>query len=416
VREQLVAAQQKLPAHLPGIPLELLGVCGVMALSGLLLLWPGLSLLSDGFPLLGDGSFGLAVGLLAIDIGALIVALAAAFGLLAWRLSHGDRVARGMSYILLGSIVFAVIVGGSHPTGLIVVMLLSVACLIVLAAAPNVRQFFTGAAAPGAGQPVSVTIARTLLTWFAVAAIFLGVTFLPMGVIGGQMVLAGIIFLAVGIGVFLLSSRLARGEPTARLIVTILMAVYALLALIGGGRNTATLLDLGIAAGIVCLLWLPQDAKDFFAQHAAQSPAPVQSPYAAPGYGAPGNGVPGYGAPGSGAPGQGGPGYGGSGYWDSGYAGPGTGSGGAGSGGAGSGGAGSAFGGPSYGGQGYGGQPDDGQVGGRPAGGPGYGGGYSGAGYNGASSGNSPSYGNGAGYQNGAGYGQPGGDGQGGFR
>jgi hypothetical protein len=311
-----------------------------------------------------------------------------------------------MSYILLGSIVFAVIVGGSHPTGLIVVMLLSVACLIVLAAAPNVRQFFTGAAAPGAGQPVSVTIARTLLTWFAVAAIFLGVTFLPMGVIGGQMVLAGIVFLAVGIGVFLLSSRLARGEPTARLIATILMAVYALLALIGGGRNTATLLDLGIAAGIVCLLWLPQDAKDFFAQHAAQSPAPVQSPYAAPGYG----------APGSGAPGQGGPGYGGPGYWDSGYAGPGTGSGGAGSGGAGS-----AFGGPSYGGQGYGGQPDDGQVGGPSAGGLGYGGGYSGAGYNGAgyngaSSGNSPSYGNGAGYQNGAGYGQPGGDGQGGFR
>jgi hypothetical protein len=344
VREQLVAAQQKLPAHLPGIPLELLGVCGVMALSGLLLLWPGLSLLSDGFPLLGDGSFGLAIGLLAVDVGALVLALAAALGLLAWRLSHGDRVARGMSYILLGSIVFAVIVGGSHPTGLVIVMLFSVAALIVLAAAPNVRQFFTGAAAPDAGQPVSVTMARTLLTWFAVVAIFLGVTFLPMGVLGAQMVFAGVIFLAAGIGVFLLSSRLARGEPTARLITTILMAAYALLALVGGGRNTGTLLDLGIAAGIVCLLWLPQDARAFF----AQPPAQAQSPYA-PGYGAPG-----YGAPGPGAAG--------------------------------------------YGAQSFGGQSFGGQAGGPPAGGAGYGDGY----------GNGSGYSGNSGYDNGAGYGQPG--------
>jgi hypothetical protein len=358
VREQLAAAQQKLPAHLPGIPLEVLGVCGVMALSALLLLWPGLQLLSDGFPLLGDGSFGLAIGLLAIDLGALVLALAAALGLLAWRLSHGDRVARGMSYILLGAIIFAVVVGGSHPTGLIIVMLLSAACLIVLAAAPNVRQFFTGAAAPEGGQPVSVTIARTLLTWFAVAAIFLGITFLPMGILGGQMVFAGVIFLAVGVGVFLLSSRLARGEPTARLIVTILMAVYALLALIGGGRNTGTLLDLGIAAGIVCLLWLPQDARDFF----AQPPAPVQqSPFAAPG-----NSPPGYGAPGQGA--QGGPSFGGNGDGASGYGGSGYNN-----------------------GAGY-------------NNGPGYGGaGYGGAGYGGA------------GYDNGADYGQPG-NGQDGFR
>jgi len=395
VREQLIAAQQKLPAHLPGIPLELLGVCGVMALSGLLLLWPGLSLLSDGFPLLGDGSFGLAVGLLAIDLGALILALATALGLLAWRLSHGDRVARGMSYILLGAIVFAVIVGGSHPTGLIIVMLLSVACLIVLAAAPNVRQFFTGAAAPDGGQPVSITIARTLLTWFAVAAIFLGVTFLPMGILGGQMVFAGIIFLAVGVGVFLLSSRLARGEPTARLIATILMAVYALLALVGGGRNTGTLLDLGIAAGIVCLLWLPQDAKDFFAQPPAQVQQP---PFAAPGYGAPGQGAQGYGDSGFGGAG----GFGSVGGFD------GAGSGSAGSGASGNNGAG-------YGGQSFGGQsggPPHGGHGDGPSGygGPGYGVGYNnGAGNNtGAGYGNGAGYNTGAGYNDGAGYGQPG--------
>jgi hypothetical protein len=390
----MVAAQRKLPAHLPSIPLELLAVCGLMALSGILLLWPGLSLLSDGFPVLGDGSFGLALGLLVIDIGALILALAAALLLLAWRLSLGDRVARGLSYVLLGAIVFSSLVGGTQPVGLIIVMLFSIAALIILAAAPNVRQFFTGAAAPDGGQPVSVVIARTLLTWFAVAAIFLGVTFLPMGVLGGKMVLAGVIFLGVGAGVIAVSSRLARGEPMARLIVTGLMALYALLALIGGGRNTGTLLELCIAAGIACLLWLPQDAKAFFAQAPAQAQQPqfgaagfgapgYDGGYGAPGNGAPANGAPGnrgggYGAPGNGAPANGAPGNRGGGYGAPGNGAPGGGAGYGAPGGSGAGyGAGAGYGGGAgygagaggyegQGGGGYGGQPFGG------AGGQGY--------------------------------------------
>ncbi len=145
------------------------------------------------------------------------------------------------------------------------------------------------------------------------AAIFLGVTFLPMGIIGAQRVFAGVIFLVVGIGVFMVSARLARGEPMARFIATALMAVYALLGLVGGGRDTATLLEFGLAAGIVCLLWLPQDARAFF----AQPPAQVQSPFAAPGNNSPGYEAPGYEAPGNGAQGYGAQGYGAQGYGDS---------------------------------------------------------------------------------------------------
>ena len=305
VREQLSSAQQKLPGHLPRIPLELLGVCGAMALSGLLLLWPSLALLGDGFPILGDGSSGLALGLLAIDIGVIILAFAAVLLLLAWRLSHGDRVARGLSYVMLGAIAFAVLVGGDHSVGLIIVMLLSLACIAVLALVPAVKQFFTGPDAPHGDESMSVTMVRTLLTWFAGSAIFLGVTFLPMGAIGAQMVVAGLVFIAVGVGVFMLSSRLARGQSTARLITTGLTGAYALLALIGGGRNTATLLDLAIAAGVVCLLWLPEDARRHFAQSAPQ----VQSAFTGPAFGGPG-----YGGQASGGSAYGGPGYGYPGY------------------------------------------------------------------------------------------------------
>jgi hypothetical protein len=353
IREQLSSAQQKLPGHLPRIPLELLGVCGVMALSGLLLLWPSLTLLGNGFPILGDGSVGLALGLLAIDIGVIILAFAAALLLLAWRLSHGDRVARGLSYVMLGAIAFAVLVGGDHSVGLIIVMLLSLACIAVLALVPAVKQFFTGPNAPHGGESMSVTMVRTLLTWFAGSAIFLGATFLPMGAIGAQMIVAGLVFIGVGIGVFVLSSRLAQGEPTARLITTGLTGAYALLALIGGGRNTATLLDLAIAGGIVCLLWLPEDAK----RHFAQSSPPVQSAFTGSAFGGPG-----YGGQASGSPAYGGPGYGSPGYGAQPDGGAGQGS----SPDNGYGGAGSAS--DGYGGAGYGGNDH-----GRPeSGGPGY--------------------------------------------
>lgn len=253
-------------AWLTQVPPELLAVCALMAVAGLLLLWPALQILPPSFQVLGLGGLATALGLLALELGIVILALGVSLLILAVRLTRADRVARGLSYILLGAFSLAVLFGNDHYIGLVIVMLLCLACLAILAGVPRVRMFFTGPEAPHAGEGVSVTVARTLLAAFACLCILLGVAFIPAGDLGGQWVLAGIMLIAIGVTVFVLNSHLARGEPAARLITTGLLVVYAILELITSGRDPASLLPLAMAAGIAGLLWLPPDAQQHFSQ------------------------------------------------------------------------------------------------------------------------------------------------------
>lgn len=264
LREQVTAYQQRLPGQLARIPPELLAVCALMALAGALLLWPVVLFLQAASNLIGAGSPWFAIGLLLLDGALLFGAVGAGLVILAWRLTKADRVARGLSYILLGDLACTVLLGGDFPAGLVVTMLLSLASLAVLGFAPAVRQFFTGPAAPHASQGISVTIARTLITWFAVAFVIVGITFLPMGVLGAKMVIAGIVFVGVGVGVQVLSARLAAGDANARQITSGLMGLYVILALIAAGRGPSGLMGVVIAVAVVALLWLPQDAQRHF--------------------------------------------------------------------------------------------------------------------------------------------------------
>lgn len=272
-RDHLDAAQTSLPGRFSQIPLELLAVCALMALAGLLLLWPAVQVLPAGFQALGAGGLGTALGLLVLELALMLLALGAGLLVLAVRLTNGDRVARGLSYVLLGGFSLSTLIGNDHSAGLIIVTLLCLLCLAILAGAPAVRTFFTGPGAPHAGEGISVTVARTLLAVFACSAILLGTAFLPAGALGAQWVLGGVILILIGAGVFVLSSRLARGVPAARVIVTGLMAVYAVLDLITSGRDTASILPLCLAAAIVGLLWLPPDAREHFSASPAPAPA-----------------------------------------------------------------------------------------------------------------------------------------------
>ena len=262
--EQLVAAQRQLPAGLAHLPVELLAVCALMTLAGVLLLWPALQVLPDAFRLLGYGSLGRAFGLLALDLALVVLTLGVSLLLLAWRLTQADRVARGLAYILLGGYSFAVLIGNDHSAGLIVTMLLCLAAMAILAGAPNVRAFFTGPNAAHAQEAVSVTVVRTLFAVFAWMMLLFGVSYLPAGALGGRFVVVGLFLIATGAGLFTLNRHLARGEPAARVTATGLMAAYSLLVLIAGGRATATLLGLAFAAAAVGLLWLPSDAQQHF--------------------------------------------------------------------------------------------------------------------------------------------------------
>ncbi|MCW2994163.1 MAG: hypothetical protein JWQ18_1658 [Conexibacter sp.] len=252
------------PALLPaGVPREILVIAGLLAAGGAILLFEALRVLPDVFDVFKLGSLGRALGLLILDLVAFVGAFGAAALVLAWRLLLADRVARGLTYVLSGGTAAAILLGNQHSTGYVLVMLANLAAVAILALTPRVDAFF--AAGPASEQPVGVVVARTLLVAWAFCIAITGLIFLPVGTLGTRFVVVGLLLLALGAGAFSLNGGLARGEPTARLIVSIGAAAAAVLTLVVGHSNTGTLLPIALAVGLVASLWGPEDCRTHFA-------------------------------------------------------------------------------------------------------------------------------------------------------
>ena len=119
------------------LPADLVAVCALMALAGVLMLIPALRVIPDMLDLLtsGDG-LGRSLGLLLATVWIVLAFFGGSCLFLAWRLTQSDRVARGLSYVLLGSLALSLLFS-SDATGLTVVALLSAAAGLVLAFSPG---------------------------------------------------------------------------------------------------------------------------------------------------------------------------------------------------------------------------------------------------------------------------------------
>ena len=111
--------QKSMPGPFSKIPPELLVVCALMALAGVLTLLPVLRALPSTFDLL---QFSI-IGLYVLDVLLVLGFFGVACLILSWRLAHGDRVARGLTYVLLGGLGGSILFGETHGTSLILVML-----------------------------------------------------------------------------------------------------------------------------------------------------------------------------------------------------------------------------------------------------------------------------------------------------
>jgi hypothetical protein len=256
--------QQSLPAALQSAPPELLAICALMATAGVLTLWPTLRILPSIFDLLGLGGFGRDFGLLLLTVWVVLAAFGSACLLLAWRLAHADRVARGLTYVLLGGLVGSILLGNVHNVQLTLVWIASLAAIAILALSPSTNAFFAGAGARQSDQPVPIVVARTLLAVWACCICLVGLMFLPLGGLGGKYVVVGVVFLLIGGGSFALSGGLARADPTARLIASVGAAVYLVLLLVLGRADPGLLLPLSLVIGMTFNLWIPAEAQAFF--------------------------------------------------------------------------------------------------------------------------------------------------------
>jgi len=257
------AWRQNLPARLRPAPPELLLVSALMASAGGFLLIVVLPTVPDFFRLLGAGGLALDFGLLIAIPLIVLGAIAVAFLLLAWRIAHADRVARGLSYVLLGSFAAAILISNDHAGWLILTLLASIGAIAILAWSPNVRRYFLEHG-KDAAQPTPVVIARTLIAWWASALLLVGVILLPLGRLGGKFAAAGLLEIGVAITAFIVNRRLAAADVVARKVITSLPVVVLIADVVLSSRSIAQVGTLAIAVGIVMFLWLPATSKEFF--------------------------------------------------------------------------------------------------------------------------------------------------------
>lgn len=232
-------------------------------------MWPVLRTLPDIFDLLGASGPARSLGLLLLSVWVTLGFFAVACLLLAWRMAHADRVARGLSYALLGGLGGSILLGNEQGTTLTLVMLASFGAIGVLALAPAVRRFFVSDWSPQGDQPTPVVIARTLVAVWAGFLTLVGLMLLPIGSIGSKYVVVGAIFLGIGAGGFISNKRLATGDENARLIVSIGCVAYPILLLILGQRYPSLLLPLAFVVAIAWNLWIPNESKQFFSGRAS---------------------------------------------------------------------------------------------------------------------------------------------------
>lgn len=256
--------QTSLPSPFNAVPRELLAVCALMTIAGLLVLYRAIRVSPDIVELLNESGFARQIGLLLLTVWALLALAGGALILLARKIADGDHVARGLAYVLLGGLGGAILIGSEHQTELVLAMLACVAAGALLALAPRAQEFFAGAAAPDGEQPAAIVLARTLVALWAGIVIFIGVMFLPLSDLDGKFVPIGVLFIALGSTAWYYNGRLAKGDPAARALMTIGAGVYLVLLLILGERQPGLILPLALAAGLVFNLWVPKEAQPYF--------------------------------------------------------------------------------------------------------------------------------------------------------
>lgn len=270
-----MAWQSRATGRFAMAPPELLAVCALMAIAGGLTLWPVIRVLPDIFDLFGDGEFGRDLGLLLLTVWVVLGLFGVACLLLAWRLGHADRVARGLTHVLLGGLGASILIGDVHDWQLIVVMLVGFGSMAVLAFAPRVQAYFTGPAARQYDAVASIVTARVLVAVWASIMVVVGAMFLPLSDIGQKFLVVGVFLVALGVGGFILNRRLDQADPLARILVSAGAAVYIILLLVVDRRDPGMILPLSLGAGVVYFLWFPAESREFFAAGSVSRPLPA---------------------------------------------------------------------------------------------------------------------------------------------
>jgi hypothetical protein len=262
--------QARMQSVAGALPPEILAVVALLCVGSLFLIIPALDAAPDGFGALDEGQFGRAFGaLILMGVSVLLYFGAALLGL-AKLVYSGDRVGRALTVAVASAVTISILFverrsGWENLTALCAA---AIACALTLM--PNAKAFF--AASQRSAEPVSVGAARTLVV--ALAGLFglVGVMLLPVSSLKGKYAVFGVAIVAVAVASYASSRRLTAADTQARLLISGLMAAYAVLTVAAELGTTQVVLPLGVAVAVVCLLWLAPDAREFFGDRPLNMP------------------------------------------------------------------------------------------------------------------------------------------------
>ncbi len=263
------------PASSGALPTELLAVIGLMVLAAGFCFYIGLKPLSSTADLFTSGtSYGFRIGLFLLSIIGLFCLFGASLLYVARGLSRADRVARGLAYVLLGSVAATLGLNKVHATSTNWVIAVSLGALAILALSPSVASFFKNG--PSSVLPTSIAIAVTLLkAWAAVVGI-LGFCLLPIGSSVGKLEVAGWVMIALAAGAVISAQAVLARNSGGRNLATFGAVVSLVLLGVVGRDFESVIVPMTVGIGIIAFLWLPAESTVWFAGGSGTAPRPHQ--------------------------------------------------------------------------------------------------------------------------------------------
>lgn len=247
-----------------GLPIELWIVIGAFAIPGGWVLIHALNALPDALKLIGSSFLGFRIGLAFALLIALVGAMGAGMLWIAWRLYRLDRIARGLAFVVAGTIVASVLFAGDGGGGNTAALLGSLVGAAILQFSPAVKVLFTGDLAGQSAVPTSVIVSRVTLTVCGLFALVVAVTYFLLATFEGRYWIVGVLIVAACVAGHLYSARLMSADRAARQNISVGITGVVLLVLILGKFSTGLFLPVGLGVGAVACLWLPNDARRFF--------------------------------------------------------------------------------------------------------------------------------------------------------
>jgi hypothetical protein len=244
------------------VPSELLAIIGLMVAAAAFCFYIGLRPLSATLQLLTSSEFGFQFGLIALTILVLFNLFGVALLYLARGLWRADKVARGLTFVLLGSVALTLLLERYKTTGMKWAIGISLVALAVLAFAPSLTRYFREG--PDSALPTSIAIAVTLIkAWSGVVGI-VGLSLLPEGTQIGKLFGIGVVMVALGAAGWWTAQAVLAHSQAGRLAATVGTGIYLILLVIAGRDYASVIAPFAVGLGILAFLWLPGESNAWF--------------------------------------------------------------------------------------------------------------------------------------------------------